>query len=643
MQTLKSYYIINIEPSLDAMSNGEATLFGFALTAVAGFLVWFSTKMLLWLGGQVYKRFQKESPEEEQEEQSSKLKPDTGKPTTPRPTPRPKPLPHTSNTKLFGRKKELSLLTRAWNNDKQNIVVLKAMGGTGKTALLKHWLDGFNDTSKRTPPDKIYTWSFYSQGSAEDKQASADVFFDEALAFFDYQGDSIASAHDKGFKLAELVNQQPTLLVLDGLEPLQNPVGVMHGDLKDKGLRALLQQLAAHNQGLCLISSRQDVVELEGKPLVLAHDLGQLQTPDGVALLEFLLKPFGGHNNKADLENAVKEVAGHALALNLLGNYVKTLFKGDIRQRDKITNLSAEREEGKHAEKVLAAYENHLQGTAELSILYLLGLFDRPASISAFNILLKENLIKKGFFEIIVYTRKNAGKIRKYASSFSERVKYMETFDSHTERLLLIKPINELSEAEWKYSLKHLREQQLLNSDDENNKLDTHPLIREYFAKRLKANYPEAWQQAHHQLYNYYKALPEKELPDTLEEMEPLFAAIAHGCAAGMYQEALDDVYWPRIQRENDYYLTRKLGAFGTDLSILAHFFSQHWHTPDTKLTDNAKSILLTWIAFRLQALGRLEEAAEPMQAGLDSLIKQKNWKSGSSAASNLSGLQLTR
>ncbi|MCK5918634.1 MAG: ATP-binding protein, partial [Cocleimonas sp.] len=244
MQTLKSYYIINIEPSLDAMSNGEATLFGFALTAVAGFLVWFSTKMLLWLGGQVYKRFQKESPEEEQEEQSSKLKPDTGKPTTPRPTPRPKPLPHTSNTKLFGRKKELSLLTRAWNNDKQNIVVLKAMGGTGKTALLKDWLDGFNDTSKRTPPDKIYTWSFYSQGSAEDKQASADVFFDEALAFFDYQGDSIASAHDKGFKLAELVNQQPTLLVLDGLEPLQNPVGVMHGDLKDKGLRALLQQLA---------------------------------------------------------------------------------------------------------------------------------------------------------------------------------------------------------------------------------------------------------------------------------------------------------------------------------------------------------------------------------------------------------------
>ncbi|MCK5904045.1 MAG: hypothetical protein KAG86_02090, partial [Gammaproteobacteria bacterium] len=138
-------------------------------------------------------------------------------------------------------------------------------------------------------------------------------------------------------------------------------------------------------------------------------------------------------------------------------------------------------------------------------------------------------------------------------------------------------------------------------------------------------------------------ALPEKEQPDTLEEMESLFAAIAHGCAAGMYQEALDDVYWPRIQRENDYYLTRKLGAFGTDLSILAHFFSQHWHTPDTKLTDNAKSILLTWIAFRLQALGRLEEAAEPMQASLDSLIKQKNWKSGSSAASNLSGLQLTR
>jgi len=135
-----------------------------------------------------------------------------------------KDLPHTSKTRLFGRKKELAMLTRAWHNNKQNIVVLTAMVGTGKTALLKTWVDGFNDASKRTPYDKIFQWSFYSQGSAEDKQASADEFIDAALRFFDYQGDPISSAHDKGIELAKLINQQRTLLVLDGLEPLHTPL-----------------------------------------------------------------------------------------------------------------------------------------------------------------------------------------------------------------------------------------------------------------------------------------------------------------------------------------------------------------------------------------------------------------------------------
>ncbi|MEE9351554.1 MAG: hypothetical protein V3U78_04785 [Thiotrichaceae bacterium] len=371
--------------------------------------------------------------------------------------------------------------------------------------------------------------------------------------------------------------------------------------MKDKGLQALLQQLAAHNQGLCLISSRQDVVELADKPLVLAYDLGQLQTPDGVALL----KSFGVHGAEADLEKAVKEVAGHALALNLLGNYVKTLFKGDIRQRDKIKNLSDERKEGKHAETVMAAYEIHLQNgnkqsTTALSILYMMGLFDRPASVAAIQHL-------------------RDAKIPDLTDQLGD-------------------------ENDWLYALEDLRQQQLLNSDEENsNKLDTHPLIREYFAKRLKEAYPEAWQQAHSQLYHYYKALPEKEQPDTLEEMEPLFAAIAHGCAAGMHQKALGEVYWPRIRREGDMYLTKKLGANGTELSVISHFFSQHWHTPAAELTDDDKAVVLNFASLPLRALGRLQEAVEPMQAGRNMSIKQEDWRGAAQDASNLSQLQLTQ
>ena len=504
-------------------------------------------------------------------------------------------LPHT-NSRLFGREKELSMLDQAWQGNKTNIVILEAMGGTGKTALLKTWLDQLAVDNYRGA-NAVYTWSFYSQGSAEDKQGSADEFFDAALGWFSYQGDPIPSAHEKGIKLAELINGQRTLLILDGLEPLQYPVGTLHGELKDQGLKSLVLQLAASNQGLCLISSRQAVVEVKGKPLVIAHDLEQLQTTDGVKLL----KSMGVDGSDSELKKAVTEVVGHALALNLLGNYVKTVFKGDIRQRDKIPALSESKQDGEHAQKVMAVYETHLAGSTALSILYLMGLFDRPVSQKAIQHLRDAKI---------------AGLTDKLGN-----------------------------DADWHYALDELREQHLLNSENPEypGTLDTHPLVREYFGKQLAEQYPDAWQQAHRQLYEYFKAVPEKEQPDTLSEMEPLFAAIAHGCAAGLHQEAVDEVYWPRVRWKQDNYICKQLGAYGADLSAVAYFFELHWNTPAAGLPNTYTAAILNWAGFCLRALGRLQEAVQPMQAALDTGIEQKNWKGAAMDASNLSELQLVR
>lgn len=172
--------------------------------------------------------------------------------------------------------------------------------------------------------------------------------------------------------------------------------------------------------------------------------------------------------------------------------------------------------------------------------------------------------------------------------------------------------------------------------------LDCHPLIREYFGGQLQTQQPQAWQQAHERLYGYYKALPEKELPDTLEEMQPLFSAVAHGCAAGLHQQALDEVYWTRIKRGEENYTTAKLGAFSDDLATVAHFFTTPWHTPAADLTEAYKAWLLSQAGFRLRALGRLREALEPMQASVDVRVKQEEWKAAAANASNLSELQLT-
>jgi hypothetical protein len=55
--------------------------------------------------------------------------------------------------------------------------------------------------------------------------------------------------------------------------------------------------------------------------------------------------------------------------------------------------------------------------------------------------------------------------------------------------------------------------------------------------------------------------------------MEPLFSAVICGCNAGLFREALHEVYIPRIQRGNASFAAKVLGAAGPLLSVLAHFF----------------------------------------------------------------------
>jgi len=55
--------------------------------------------------------------------------------------------------------------------------------------------------------------------------------------------------------------------------------------------------------------------------------------------------------------------------------------------------------------------------------------------------------------------------------------------------------------------------------------------------------------------------------------MEPLFSAVICGCNAGLFREALHEVYLPRIQRGSDSFAANVLGARGALLLVLVHFF----------------------------------------------------------------------
>ena len=58
-----------------------------------------------------------------------------------------------------------------------------------------------------------------------------------------------------------------------------------------------------------------------------------------------------------------------------------------------------------------------------------------------------------------------------------------------------------------------------------------------------------------------------RHFPDSFREMEPLFLAVVCGCNAGLFREALHEVYLPRIQRGDASFVANVLGARGAVLS----------------------------------------------------------------------------
>jgi tetratricopeptide (TPR) repeat protein len=131
-------------------------------------------------------------------------------------------------------------------------------------------------------------------------------------------------------------------------------------------------------------------------------------------------------------------------------------------------------------------------------------------------------------------------------------------------------------------------------------------------------------------------------MPRTVKEMEPLFAAIAHGAAAGLHDEAFEEVYWPRIRQDDLDYLSSRLGAVAADLSTLANFFADDWSKPAAGLSDKNKARVLGLASFRLSAIGRLTDALGPAQAALSMQKFQRDLKNAASTSRILAGVHMS-
>jgi hypothetical protein len=432
---------------------------------------------------------------------------------------------------VFGREQDIAFLDSAWVNQQVNIVTIVAWAGVGKSTLVNHWLRRMAADHYRSA-ELVFGWSFYRQGTSRDA-SSADEFLDAALTWFGDPDPRVGTAWQKGERLAKLVADRRTLLVLDGLEPLQNPFGAQEGRLREPSLQALLRELAAFNKGLCLITTRLAAVDLaDYEPTSsLRLDLEHLSSDAGAKLL----RASGVKGDEAKLRSASDEFSGHCLALTLLGSYLTDAYNGDIRCREEVSKrLIHDVRQGKHARKVMASYQDWFGEGPELSVLRLLGFFDRPADERTLEALLKPPA----------------------TAGLTEP--------------LLAGPNTE----EWRAVLSRLRRAKLIAEEDPSQpgQLDAHPLVREYFGEQLQGT--SAWKEGNRRLYEHYRDLASQQ-PDLFRNMEPLFLAVICGCRAGLLRDALHKVYIPRIQRRDASFAAKVLGVRGTLLSVLVHFFEQ--------------------------------------------------------------------
>ncbi|HJO11350.1 MAG: hypothetical protein CMQ17_03455 [Gammaproteobacteria bacterium] len=400
-----------------------------------------------------------------------------------------------TNAEIFGRVEELKLLDAAWEESANNVIQVVAFGGVGKSTLINCWLSRLEKKNYRGA-EKVYAWSFYWQGSSSDVKSSGDFFIEHALDWFGDEQPTEGTPWAKATRLANLIRASKTLLILDGLEPLQFPPGPKKGQVENPAVALLIRELASDNSGLCVITSRIGVTDLisyqDGR--VQTIDLGSLSVEAGTQML----KSAGILGDSADFTSVIKEYSGHPLSLSLLAGYLLVVHQGDISKFREVKSLFDDQNLGTHARNLMRVYLDWFKNTPQCSLLYLIGLFDRAVTLQNLQTLCSN-----------------------------------ETIDSLTSELA------SFTNSEWRYAISNLKDANLVSVDQRGNDLiiDCHPLVRHYINDYLATEHKELWGKGHGLIFRHLQQAAVGD-PSNMRELEPLFRAVIQGSQAGLYVEA---------------------------------------------------------------------------------------------------------
>ncbi len=110
---------------------------------------------------------------------------------------------------------------------------------------------------------------------------------------------------------------------------------------------------------------------------------------------------------------------------------------------------------------------------------------------------------------------------------------------------------------------------------------------------------------------------------------------------AGLYDEAYNDIFWEKISRRGDYFMTTKLGVWKSSVSLVTNFF------PEGDLTQlplvskkHHQGLLLNLVAVALSNTGHPKEAIKLLSRSNEIEVDLKNWNNVSVQYRNLAEIQ---
>ena len=426
-----------------------------------------------------------------------------------------------------GRATELKMLDEWLANDTDNLLLMTAFGGFGKSALAWTW---FNSVDREKRQTAVW-WSFY------EKESGFESFLSETLKHLGVEVKS--SARQQVNDLLEAMRGTNILIVLDGFERLLRQYGRMDAALQ---------------------SDDEDA------------DIDPSQRDCSSPLTETFLRGLSGAGTKS------KVLMTTRLCPRALESADGKLLKGcrdeslsAFSPEDAVTYFHNEGIKATRAEiiEVCAAYGYH-----PLSLSLLVGLINEDHEQRG-DIAAVKNL---EIFED-VRARRHHVLERAYESLAPERrdlLSKISCFRGSMEYAVLKKvfPSPDLDKA-----LLDLRKRGLLQYAGETQRYDMHPIVRHYAYDKFAA--PDKTE-AHTRLVNYFEAVPTSQTVTTLEDLTPVIELYHHMVGAGNLDEAVKLLY-DRINKP----IYFQFGAYQLQIELLRALFLDGEDKPPRLKTDN--------------------------------------------------------